>query len=238
MARALDGSLAAMTDEDRIRATYREYDSSGRASLWDRSNPGFARLSRDRDRALADLLDRSLPARAATWLDVGCGDGQLIRTTLDRHPDLAATGLDLLADRIDAARLLVPSARLAVGSADALPYDDHAFDVVSAITLFSSLPNGHLEGRAAAEIRRVIRPGGWLIWYDLRYGNPSNAAVHGVGRGRLRELFPDWAPDLRSTTLAPPIARRLARATPVAYSILEAIPPLRSHLIGRLRCPS
>ena len=50
--------------------------------------------------------------------------------------------------------------------------------------------------------------------------------------------FPDWALDVRSTTLAPPIARRLGALTPVVYPMLVALPPLRSHLIGRLRCPS
>lgn len=226
-----------MTDEDRIRATYRAYESGGRARLWDRSNRGYDRLSRDRDRTLADLLDRSLPTRPATWLDVGCGDGNLIRTTLERRPDVQATGLDLLADRIESAQAATPAARFDTGTVDALPYDDRAFDVVSAITLFSSLPEA-IETGGAREIRRVIRPGGWLVWYDLRYRNPTNPAVHGIGSGRLRELFPGWALDLRSTSLAPPIARRLGRLTPVAYPVLEALPPLRSHLIGRLRCPS
>jgi len=40
------------------------------------------------------------------------------------------------------------------------------------------------------------------------------------------------------TTLIPPIARRLGPTTPVLYPILESIPFLRSHLIGRLRCPT
>ena len=225
-----------MTDEDRIRATYREYEAGGRARLWDRSNRGYDRLSRDRDQALADLLDRSLPTRSSTWLDVGCGDGTLIRTTLERHDHVEAVGLDLLADRVEGARA-ASTARFDVGSVDALPYEDRAFDVVSAITLFSSLPNA-IEADGAREIRRVIRPGGWLIWYDLRYGNPSNPAVHGIGPARLRDLFPGWALDVRSTTVAPPIARRLGPLTPVVYPILEAVPLMRSHLIGRLRCPS
>lgn len=227
-----------MTDEDRIRDTYRAYDDAGRARLWDPSNRGYARLSRDRDRTLADLVDRSLPTTTPTLLDLGCGEGPLIQAALERHPALAATGLDLLPDRIERARIAAPTARFDIGSADALPYEDRAFDVVCAITLFSSLPTADLELAVAREIRRVIRRGGWLVWYDLRYGNPSNPAVHGVTRSRLRTLFRDWAMDLHSVTLAPPIARRLGPATRIAYPLLHAIPPLRSHLIGRLRCPS
>ena len=132
----------------------------------------------------------------------------------------------------------VPDARFVVGSADAMPFRDRAFHVVCAITLFSSLPSPSLEAAVATEISRVIRPGGWLVWHDLRYDNPGNPAVHGVTTGRLRELFPGWELELHSFTLVPPIARRLGPLTRVAYPLLHAVPPLRSHLIGRLRCPS
>ncbi|MCA1570295.1 MAG: hypothetical protein LC798_08260 [Chloroflexi bacterium] len=56
--------------------------------------------------------------------------------------------------------------------------------------LFSSLPSRDLEVAAANEVARVLAPGGWLIWYDLRYDNPTNPAVHGIGRSGLRRLFP------------------------------------------------
>ena len=44
----------------------------------------------------------------------------------------------------------------------------------------------------AGEIIRVMRPGGWLVWFDLRYDNPWNAGVHGLSKGRLAQLFPGW----------------------------------------------
>ena len=141
-------------------------------------------------------------------------------------------------ERIDAARSAVPDAEFVVGSADAMPFDDRSFDVAVALTLFSSLPSRELEVAAAGEIGRVLRPGGWLGWYDLRYDNPTNRAVHGVTRARLGDLFRDWPIEVRTISLAPPIARRLGPLTPVAYPILQAFPPLRSHLVGRIRCPS
>ena len=228
-----------MTDEDRIRDTYRAYDEEGRVRLWDPSNRGYARLAADRDLALLDLLAHSLPAdRAADLLDVGCGDGSLVAAVVGRWPDVTAAGIDLLHDRIEAAAARGLKTRFLVGSAAALPFPDGSFDVVSAITLFSSIPSEAMEAAAATEIGRVLRPGGWLVWYDLRYGNPRNPAVHGVPVRRLGELFPGWARELRSLTVAPPLARRLGRLTPVAYPILHAIPPMRSHLVGRLRCPA
>jgi ubiquinone/menaquinone biosynthesis C-methylase UbiE len=228
-----------MSDEERIRETYRAYDATGRAHLWDGSNPGYARLAADRDRALLHLLARSLPAdRAPAFLDVGCGDGSLVAAVAGRWPDVRSTGIDLLLGRIEVASTRVPGAAFVVGSADALPFADNSFDIVSAITLFSSIPSEQMEAAVAAEVGRVLRPGGWLIWYDLRYDNPGNPAVHGLSGGRLAHLFPGWTRELRSLTVAPPLARRLGRLTPVAYPLLHAVPPLRSHLVGRLRCPA
>lgn len=227
-----------MTDRERIREVYRSYEEGGRDRIWDMRNPGFARLSHDRDLRLRDLLARSLPGGSASLLDIGCGDGSLLSNVGQRWPDVRLAGLDLQPERIEEARANAPDAHLVVGSADALPFNDDAFDVVTAITLMSSLPTDRMESDAAHEIARVTRPGGWLVWFDLRYDNPSNPAVHGIGGSRLATLFPGWAQELRSTTLLPPIARRLGRSTPVLYPILELLPPLRSHLIGRLRCPT
>jgi hypothetical protein len=39
-------------------------------------------------------------------------------------------------------------------------------------------------------------------------------------------------------TVLPPIARRLGVTTPLLYPMLEAIPVLRSHLVGRLQRPA
>lgn len=227
-----------MTEQERIRETYRSYEAGGRDRIWDLRNRGFARLSEDRDLGIRDLLARSLPSSGATMLDVGCGDGTLLGDVQHRWPDVALTGLDLQPERIAEARSKVPDATFVVASADELPFDDRTFDVVTAITLMSSLPTQAMETDAAREITRVMRPGGWLVWFDLRYDNPNNKAVHGITKGRLSALFPAWSQELRSSTLIPPIARRLGPTTPVLYPILEAIPPLRSHLIGRLRCPT
>jgi len=227
-----------VTDHERIRDTYRSYEAGGRDRIWDSRNPGFARLSHDRDLRIHDLLARSLPIDAGTMLDVGCGNGTLVGEVGRRWPSIAATGLDLQPERIDEARARATDATFVVGSADALPFDDAAFDVVTAITLMSSLPTDRMEIDAAREIARVTRPGGWLIWFDLRYDNPNNRAVHGITTQRLAMLFAGWQQELRTSTLIPPIARRLGPTTPVLYPLLEAIPILRSHLIGRLRCPT
>jgi SAM-dependent methyltransferase len=222
---------------DRIRQAYAGYATTDRAHLWDPRNQGYARMSADREATLTDLIRSSSPTRAAV-LDVGCGGGKLAAAARTIDADIQWTGVDLLPEALATAEADHPWARFLEAAADSLPFADQTFDVAVAATLFSSLPSPEMELDVASEIRRVLRPGGWLIWYDLRYGNPANRSVHGLGRARLQTLFPGWNRQLRSMTLLPPIARRLSRATPVLYPMLEAVPPLRSHLIGRLRRPS
>lgn len=220
-----------------IRRTYRSYREAGRDRLWDPANPGYARMVRDRDRALVDLIRRSLPP-GGSGLDLGCGPGDLADLVRSKLSEVSWTGVDLLPEAIAEARALRPWATWIEASVDRLPLADRAFDVVVASTLFSSLPTPSLESDVAAEIARVLRPGGWLIWYDLRYDNPRNPHVHGITADAFARLFPTWRSELGSMTVLPPLARRLGRFTPAAYPVLEMIPPLRSHLVGRLERPT
>ena len=223
---------------DSIRRTYQRYDDEDRGRLWDPRNPGYARMTADRDARLVTLLRRSLPAEGGSVLDLGCGTGELAGSA--RAAGIAGewTGVDLRPEAVTQAAAAHPWARFQVASGDALPFEEAAFDVVVASTLFSSLPTPALEHDVAEETMRVLRPGGWVIWYDLRYDSPRNPAVHGLDATRVQGLFPGWAPELEPMTLIPPLARRLGPLTPVAYPLLNAVPQLRSHLVGRLRRPA
>ena len=224
---------------DRIRATYAGYDAAGRGRLWDRSNRGYARLSRDLAAHVVGELRRSLPGDpGGTVLDLGCGAGELLHDVLEAGLRPSWTGVDLRPSEVEAARTAHPEAAFVVASADDVPVADASVDVVVAQLLFSSLPSATLERAVVGEIGRVLRARGWLVWSDLRYDNPGNPAVHGIDERRLRELFPGWTIEVEPAGLLPPLARRLGRLTPAAYGVLSRMPPLRSHLVGRLQPPS
>jgi len=182
-----------------------------------------------------ELLRRSLPATGGRVLDLGAGDGRLATVARDAElPFDVWVGVDLDPDAVSVASDSLPWATFVEASGDGLPFEASSFDVVVASTLFSSLPSSALEASVAVEIARVLEPDGWLVWYDLRYHNPANRAVHGISVGRLRQLYPSWRLELRSMTLIPPLARRLGPFTRWLYRPLEMLVPLRSHLIGRL----
>jgi SAM-dependent methyltransferase len=219
-----------------IRATYAGYANSGRDRIWSSSNPGFRRLLEQRNGGLIELLQASVP-RNGLVLDAGCGRGELAGLVHEQRPDISWTGVDLLEESIAAAQDSFPWARWVAGSADAIPLPDATYDAVVAEMLFSSLPTQALERGVARELERLLKPGGWLIWYDLRRNSPWNKAVHGINARDLQLLFPGWPTKLTPMTLAPPLARRLGGRGGRVYRALDAIPWLRSHLIGRLMRP-
>jgi ubiquinone/menaquinone biosynthesis C-methylase UbiE len=136
-------------------------------------------------RRLADDIATLAPQGGAV-LDVGTGPGVLLVELAGRRPDLRLTGVDLSADMITAAtRNLSPFADRAaarVGSATDLPFPDRSFDLV-----VSSLSLHHWDDPEAAvpELARVLRPGGQLCIYDLRFA-PFEALVD---TARARSLF-------------------------------------------------
>ena len=230
-----DGDRAAALEA--IKETYAGYDRGGRSLLRASHARGFARLVEDLERHVLNDLGRSLPPnRAATVLDLGCGTGDLAAAAAAGVSRWI--GVDLRPDAIETARARFPQGSFITASADEVPLDDGTVDVVVARLLFSSLPSPRLEAGVAREVGRLLRPGGWLVWSDIRYSNPSNPAVHGLPSASVERLFPGWEHDLHIVGLLPPIARRLGRLTPVAYPVLAALPPLRSHVVGRLRRPA
>ncbi|HEX2281723.1 MAG TPA: class I SAM-dependent methyltransferase [Thermomicrobiales bacterium] len=225
-------------DLESVKVAYARYADSGRTNLWNERNPGYARLANELSDELIRNLRESMSPGETRVLDLGCGTGDLARLRPALGGPTDWVGIDLRVDAIDTALRAYPDARFIVASADEVPEPDACFDVAVAQLLFSSLPSTQLEQAVAREVRRILRPGGWLLWVDLRYSNPWNPDVHGLPISRIRSLFPGWEMDIRAAGLMPPIARRLGRAARILYPLLSSLPPLRSHYIGRLRRPT
>jgi ubiquinone/menaquinone biosynthesis C-methylase UbiE len=106
------------------------------------------------------------PLQGQRVLDVGTGDGTYAIEAAVRGAKV--TGLDIKADMLDAMRARA-SARgvdvvLRQGNAEALPFDDASFDVVTAVTVLCFVANARL---AVREMARVLVPGGRLVLGEL-----------------------------------------------------------------------
>ena len=193
-------------------------------------------IYQSRERAVLGLLRKAnmLPLTGRRVLDVGCGDGAVLRDML-RYGAAADDlhGIDLLAERVERARELTPGAQIEVADAQSLNHEDGAFDLVLGFTLLSSVMEPEARARVASEMRRVTRHGGVVLLYDF-WTNPANRDVRPLRRSEVRELFAGKAIDFRSTTLAPPITRALFRLPGgrVACTLLDVLPFSRTHFVA------
>jgi SAM-dependent methyltransferase len=232
-----------MTDElERIRTVYDARAAGLAPGTYSVLRPGELHMLQRREEVALRLLRRiaGLDLGTSDILDVGCGRGLRLLDWLrwGASPERLA-GIDLMADKAEAARRLLPSARIATGSADTLPFPDAHFDIVTQAMTISSILDPAMRRRVAAEMMRVLRPGGAILWYDMRMGNPRNPNTRPVGRRELADLFPGATMEIASLTLAPPLARRLAPLSFTLCRLTEAlVPPLRSHLAALIRRPS
>jgi len=124
---------------------------------------------RDDDAALGEV---AFPAAAAGLvagqrvLDAGCGAGRHARALAARG--LAVIGLDLSGDLLSAAvrdgeTVALATPRYVRADLRALPFADASFDgVLSFFTSFGYFDDAG-NSRHAAELRRVLRPGGRLV---------------------------------------------------------------------------
>ncbi|MFP5375268.1 MAG: class I SAM-dependent methyltransferase, partial [Acidimicrobiia bacterium] len=98
-------------------------------------------------------------------LDVGCGRGGTVALLAERF-GAEAVGVDLAPEAVAFCRRAHrhPGVRFEVGDAEHLPFDDASFDAVTNLESSHTYP----DVRAfLAEVRRVLRPGGWFLHTDL-----------------------------------------------------------------------
>ncbi|GAA0238975.1 class I SAM-dependent methyltransferase [Cryptosporangium japonicum] len=105
-------------------------------------------------------------------LDVGCGSGEFLAELAGRGVRVA--GVDPAEGMVHLARRVAPTADVRLADAESLPWGDGEFDVVTAINAlqFADDPEA-----AAAELLRVVGPGGWVAvanWAE-RAGNQLDA---------------------------------------------------------------
>lgn len=192
------GVLALSTEPRRQAARFAARRSARWAALWldgrvegffEPNSPLYARIFAP---ALSPLYNRAaddvaveLASRGrgqAAILDLGCGPGDLAVRLASRLQAARIVGLDLSPTMIELAkRHETPGGglRFVVGDAASLPFEADSFDVV-----VSTLSLHHWAEPAAsfAEIRRVLRPGGLALVYDLRLLTIESTALPAVTR--------------------------------------------------------
>jgi SAM-dependent methyltransferase len=163
------------------------------------------RYSRELARALIEAAGVQAGARA---LDVGCGPGALTRELVALLGADNVAAVDPSVSFVEASRQRLPRVTIELGSAEALPFDDDAFDHALAQLVINFMTDPHVGVR---EMRRVTRAGGTVaaaVWdyagemtllrrfWDAAVALDPSAGAHDEGRARplctpdgLRELW-------------------------------------------------
>ena len=204
-------------------------------------HPGFARayervsaeaeqrgVTAHRRRLLAGLVGRVVEIGAGNGLNFAHYPAEVTEVVAIEPEDQ----LRVLAERA-AARAAVP-VRVLAGHVDELPAPEHAFDAAVASLVLCSVPD---VASGLAEIRRVLKPGGELRFYEhVRSAGPI--------RGTLEDLItPLWK---RCAGGCHP-NRRIAEAITAAGFEIEQLDrfgfrpvrlaPASAHILGRARNP-
>jgi ubiquinone/menaquinone biosynthesis C-methylase UbiE len=172
-------------------------------------NAWFARNARalesrqlpEADPVLMELLAFQPPLPTGTRvLEVGCGDGSRLAWLAAERGWITA-GTDPSADAVEQARRHGVDARQ--GTADRLPFDDGAFDVVIFGFCLYLCDRDDLF-RIAAEADRVLRSPGWLVILDFYSPVPVRRDYHhrpGLSSYKMdyRTLF-TWHPQYTCIT--------------------------------------
>jgi ubiquinone/menaquinone biosynthesis C-methylase UbiE len=139
--------------------------------------PGFQAL---RDR----ILVRAAPGPGERALDVGAGTGLLTLALSDRCAGVWA--IDISPAMVEHLRWLVAGRNLMnvyplVGSADSLPLEDVAVDLIVSNYCFHHLDEDG-KRQAIAEAFRILKPAGRLVFADMMFG-------WSLADGRNREVI-------------------------------------------------
>ncbi len=159
---------------DRLRWELREWRAPSR--------PSFVQDELD-----AALFDEISWREGERVLDVGCAHGSYMRRLIDRRVDVV--GIDL--DRTALARAANQCCRVLAASGDRLPFADASFDTVLSHKTMHLFPQPET---VVAEFRRVLRPGGRVVFSTSNLASPYarvQAAALRMGRN------PNWGKNNR-----------------------------------------
>jgi SAM-dependent methyltransferase len=157
------------------------------APLWG-ARPGDWALSEDQQRPTYEEALRRVDLKPGQLvLDIGCGVGAFLRLISDRGARVF--GLDASEALLELARQRVANADLRVGDMEALPYQDHTFDLV---TGFNSFFFANDIVAALREAGRVAKPSAPIV---IQVWGPHERNDLEAMKEIIRPFLPPRPPD-------------------------------------------
>jgi SAM-dependent methyltransferase len=149
-------------------------------SVWNSPAGRYDEISRSIADAIEHAVERLQPKAGERVLDLATGTGWGSRIIAQRFAGVQVIGADIAEQMLEHARAAALLQRLAIdyrhADAENLPFSDASFDGV--VSTFGVMFVGRPEA-AAAELGRVVRPGGRLVLSTWKHDS-NVAAMFGV----------------------------------------------------------
>lgn len=198
-----------------------------------RGNPSFVwRAGQERR---LQLVRRYVPLEGKRVLDVGCGMGMYTQAFLRYTPEVY--GIEIEYPRALEAKARTLGVAQAVG--EALPFADNSFDVAFSHEVLEHVQD---DRRCAAEMVRVVRPGGHIVIFVPNRLYPFE--THGIYWKGVYHFgnkpLVNWLPDGLRNRLAPHVRaytvgglRALFAGQPVRVVVHRQIYPGYDNIVAR-----
>jgi SAM-dependent methyltransferase len=228
-----------MAETERIKAAYGRRQCG---DLYSWFSPAHLFIMQSRERQVLNLLKSSglVPLGEQKILEVGCETGYWLGEFIKwgaRPENL--TGIDLLFEPLVTARAIqAPRVGLAQANAAYLPFTTSTYDLVLQSLLFTSILEPVMKQAVAEEMLRVLKPRGFILWYDYHVNNPWNPDVQGVKKTEIYRLFPGCRVKLQRIILAPPLTRLLTPYSLLLCSLLENLKFFNTFYLGIFQKPA
>jgi ubiquinone/menaquinone biosynthesis C-methylase UbiE len=226
------------SEEDRMRQVYARRTLRFPADHYSYLHSWNVARFQEIERGVLRELKRhgNKPLQNQKILEVGCGEGAWLLKFLQWGAQpINVFGVDILEERLaKATKLMPPGVTLQSRSAARLAFADATFDIVCQFTMMTSILDPGVRRDVAGEMVRVLKPGGFILWYDFRVNNPRNRDVRAVRSSEIKALFPQHGLHLRTVTLLPPMARLMGRSCGLLYPLAATLKPLCTHYLGTI----
>ena len=223
-----------LNEKERIRTIYDNYIKNDKyIRKWSSINIGNKKINFELEYEIKNILEeKQINVTNKTILDVGCASGQKLKILTQLGFDKSNIyGIDIRKESIKKAILKSPESHFSMMDARKILYSNDKFDFINVFTLFSSVISQNNRRKVVKEISRVLKPKGYIIYYDLRYNNPLNTNTKSMTEKNINSLFSGFDIEKKSITLLPPLARNLGRFTSFFYPIFSKISFLNTHFL-------
>ena len=153
---------------------------------------------RKRDLLRRFFRRRRIDTSKLSFLDLGCGKGELLKLLCGDFRE--CFGCDPSSGMLEASELNAIGVQTRVQhNPQSLPFENAQFDFISAVCVYHHV-TPDLRASLTAEVRRVLRPGGWFVIIEHNPYNPATRII--VSRTPV---------DANAILLRPAEGRRLMR---------------------------